>query len=89
MGQIVRAPYFGQVEPNHLSAQRNGQIYAQLPVSNKKTDGVNFDINVLENGQFVKYDYENQKYIICITINEIQNNIGTIGKDINLFLPLK
>ena len=22
---------FGQLEPNHLSAQRNGQIYAQLP----------------------------------------------------------
>ena len=22
---------FGQVEPNHLSAQRNGQVYAQLP----------------------------------------------------------
>jgi len=42
---------YGQVEPNHLSAQRNGQIYAQLP-SNK-------DIKVLENGQFVKYDYVN------------------------------
>ena len=22
---------YGQVEPNHLSARRNGQIYAQLP----------------------------------------------------------
>jgi hypothetical protein len=40
---------FGQVEPNHLSAQRNGQIYAQLPC--------NKEIAVLENGQFVKYDY--------------------------------
>ena len=40
---------FGQVEPNHLSAQRNGQIYASLPC--------NKDIKVLENGQFVKYDY--------------------------------
>lgn len=40
---------YGQVEPNHLSAQRNGQIYAQLPAD--KT------INVLEQGQFVKYDY--------------------------------
>lgn len=40
---------YGQVEPNHLSAQRNGQIYAQLPA--KK------DINVLEQGQFVKYNY--------------------------------
>ena len=40
---------YGQVEPNHLSAQRNGQIYAQLPA--------NADIKVLEQGQFVKYDY--------------------------------
>lgn len=42
---------FGQVEPNHLSAQRNGQIYGQLPAA--------ADIKVLENGQFVKYDYVN------------------------------
>lgn len=40
---------FGQVEPNHLSAQRTSQIYAQLPA--------NDDIDILENGQFVKYDY--------------------------------
>ena len=41
---------FGQVEPNHLSAQYTGQIYAQLPADK--------DINVLEQGQFAKYDYE-------------------------------
>lgn len=40
---------YGQLEPNHLSAQRTGQIYAQLPA--------NKDIKVLEQGQFVKYDY--------------------------------
>ena len=40
---------YAQVEPNHLSAQRTGQIYAQLPAAS--------EINVLENGQFVKYDY--------------------------------
>ena len=40
---------YGQVEPNHLSAQRTAQIYAQLPA--KK------GIDVLENGQFVKYNY--------------------------------
>ena len=48
-----QAPYveygYGQVEPNHLSAQRTGQIYAQLPA--------NKDIKILEQGQFVKYDY--------------------------------
>ena len=42
---------FGQVEPNHLSAQRTAQIYAQLPAA--------ADIEILENGQFVKYDYAN------------------------------
>ena len=40
---------YGQVEPNHLSAQRTAQIYAQLPADKS--------INVLEQGQFVKYDY--------------------------------
>lgn len=40
---------YGQVEPNHLSAQKTGQIYAQLPA--------NRNIDVLEQGQFVKYDY--------------------------------
>ena len=44
---------FGQVEPNHLSAHRTAQIYAQLPAKN--------DIDILENGQFVKYDYENHQ----------------------------
>lgn len=41
---------YGQVEPNHLSAQRNGQIYAQLPADPA--------IDQLEQGQFVKYDYK-------------------------------
>ena len=40
---------YGQVEPNHLSAQRTAQIYAQLPADPA--------IDVLENGQFVKYNY--------------------------------
>ena len=44
---------YGQVEPNHLSAQRTGQIYAQLPAA--------ADIDVLENGQFVKYDYAKEE----------------------------
>ena len=48
MAKITRIGY-GQVEPNHLSAQRTAQIYAQLPA--------NKDIKVLENGMFAKYDY--------------------------------
>ena len=44
---------YGQVEPNHLSAQRTAQIYAQLPA--------NKEIDALENGQYVKYDYANKE----------------------------
>ena len=40
---------YGQIEPNHLSAQRNGQIYAQLPCA--------ASMETLENASFVKYDY--------------------------------
>ena len=42
---------YGQVEPNHLSGQKTGQIYAQLPAKSTITQ--------LENGQFAKYDYPN------------------------------
>lgn len=40
---------YGQVEDNHLSAPRNGQVYGQLPAA--------ASITKLENGMFVKYDY--------------------------------
>ena len=43
---------YGQVEPNHLSAQATKEVYAQLPAQK--------DIEVLENGQFAKYDYEKE-----------------------------
>lgn len=46
---------YGQVEPNHLSAQKTGEILAQLPFySATATD-------VLENGMFAKYDAANSK----------------------------
>lgn len=40
----------GVVEPNHLSAPRNGQVYAQYEAADSITE--------LENGMFVKYDSE-------------------------------
>lgn len=40
---------YGVVEPNHLSAPRSGHVYGQLPA--------NEEIEILENGMFVKYDY--------------------------------
>ena len=51
---------YAQVEPNHLSAQRTGQIYAQLPLA----DGL-----AVENGQFVKYNYAANKV-------EVNTNAG-------------
>lgn len=44
---------YGVVEPNHLSAPRNGQVYGQLPAAN--------GITVLEQGTFVKYDYAHKQ----------------------------
>lgn len=49
MAVTIKRDGYGQVEPNHLSAPRNGQVYAQLPAAE--------DIEVLENGMFVKYAY--------------------------------
>lgn len=53
MATTIKRTGFGQVEPNHLSAQRTAQIYAQLPADSS--------IKVLENGQFVKYNYAAEK----------------------------
>ena len=49
MAITIKREGYGQVEPNHLSAPRDGRVYAQLPA--------NSNITVLENGMFVKYDY--------------------------------
>lgn len=40
---------YGQVEPNHLAAQKSGAIYASLPAASS--------VEVVENGMFMKYDY--------------------------------
>ena len=53
MALQVKRTGFGQVEPNHLSAQTNGQIYAQLPADPS--------LKILENGMFLKYDYAHNK----------------------------
>ena len=52
---------YGQVEPNHLSAQRTGQIYAQLPAHVKSESKTAESITLLENGMFAKYDYANNE----------------------------
>lgn len=50
MAILVKVGY-GQVEPNHLSAQRNAQIYAQLPAADAAMIS-----ETIQNGQFLKYD---------------------------------
>lgn len=49
MADFKRVGY-GQVEPNQLSAQKTGQIYASLPL--------NTNVDVLQNGEFMFYDYQ-------------------------------
>ena len=44
---------YGQVEPNQLSAQKTGQIYASLPLDSQ--------VEVLQNGEFMYYDYKSGK----------------------------
>jgi len=44
---------YGQVEPNQLSAQKTGQIYASLPLDTA--------VDVLQNGEFMYYDYASGK----------------------------
>lgn len=68
---LIKRKGFGQLEPNHLSAQRNGQVYAQLKAKS--------NITQLEQGQFVKYDYNNGEVNLTgpgewmLVFNEIEN----------------
>lgn len=71
--QLVERGY-GQVEPNHLSAQRNGQIYGQLPADPA--------ITKLENGQFVKYNY-------ALGLTTFEKNKATEGEWMLVFNEVK
>lgn len=53
---------YGQVEPNQLSAQKTGQIYASLPLDKA--------VNVLQNGEFMYYDYKTGTVTADATIGE-------------------
>ena len=56
MALEIKRKGYGQVQPNHLSAQYTGQIYAQLPAMTVSGD-TKTPIAQLENGQFLKYNY--------------------------------
>ena len=49
MAVTITRDGYGQLEPNHLSAPRTGQVYGQLPAKE--------GIEILEQGMFVHYDY--------------------------------
>ena len=51
--KLVGHDNFAQVEPNHLSAPRDGGVYSQLPADDS--------IEILEQGTFVKYNYATGK----------------------------
>ena len=53
---------YGQVEPNQLSAQKTGQIYASLPLA--------AEVSVLQNGEFMYYDYKTKTVTADATIGE-------------------
>ena len=53
---------YGQVEPNQLSAQKTGQIYASLPLA--------ADVSVLQNGEFMYYDYKTKTVTADATVGE-------------------
>lgn len=69
---------YGQVEPNHLSAQRTGQIYAQLPCDSA--------IEILENGSFLKYRYAAGKCdATTATASEFMGEFMLVFNEIKLY----
>ena len=67
---------YGQVEPNQLSAQKTGQIYASLPL--------NKDVKILQNGEFMYYDYATG------TVTAVDKDGGTpIGEPMLVFNEVK
>ena len=68
---------YGQVEPNQLSAQKTGQIYASLPLDK--------NVTVLQNGEFMYYDYASD-----MVTAEPKNAIGEpmlVFNEIKLYEP--
>ena len=53
---------YGQVEPNQLSGQKTGQIYASLPLDAA--------VSVLQNGEFMYYDYKSGTVTADATVGE-------------------
>lgn len=79
MANFTRDGY-GQVEPNQLSAQKTGQIYARLRLDE--------EVDVLQNGEFMYYDYANG------TVNYGKDGsetgtVATVGEPMLVFNEIK
>ena len=72
---------YGQVEPNQLSAQKTGQIYARLPLDE--------EVDVLQNGEFMYYDYANGTVNCGKTADPATGTVATAGEPMLVFNEIK
>ena len=80
MANFTRQKY-GQVEPNQLSAQKTGQIYASLPLD--------AEVNVLQNGEFMYYDYANGSVNCGKAASVEAGTVETVGEPMLVFNEIK
>lgn len=80
MANFTRDGY-GQVEPNQLSGQKTGQIYASLPLDK--------EVNVLQNGEFMYYDYANGSVNSGKAANVAAGTVATKGEPMLVFNEVK
>ena len=78
MAEFTRNGY-GQVEPNQLSAQKTGQIYASLPLDKA--------VKVLQNGEFMYYDYANKS--VNAGKAKSDSTVKTVGEPMLVFNEIK
>ena len=78
MATFTRVGY-GQVEPNQLSAQKTGQIYASLPLDEK--------VQVLQNGEFMYYSYADNKVTAEPTVDGQEPML--VFNEIKLYAPFR
>lgn len=80
MANFTRNGY-GQVEPNQLSAQKTGQIYASLKLDN--------EVDVLQNGEFMYYDYANGTVNSGKAADASAGIVATAGEPMLVFNEIK
>jgi hypothetical protein len=80
MADFTRNGY-GQVEPNQLSAQKTGQIYASLPLDE--------EVDVLQNGEFMYYDYANGSVNSGKEADAEAGTVKTAGEPMLVFNEIK